>query len=714
MKKIAFLLFLVFALQAPVLTAQDKMLTLEDAVYLNPAIYPDRLPQLGWRSHEDEIVYVDHDTLVGLAVPSLQRRTLATIDDLNAGMMDLGLDSVKRFPGLNFVNSARVWFFVKNNLFEYDLVTRDLAQVNTLPEKAGHRDVCEVNRNIAFTVDNNLFIAVAGQIITVTDDDDPGIVNGQSVHRNEFGINKGTFWSPSGNKLAFYRMDETMVSQYPLVDIDARVAEVKNIRYPMAGMKSHEVTLGVYNLETGKKVFMKTGEPAEQYLTAVTWDPTEKYIYIALLNRDQNHLKLNKYDAETGDLVKTLFEEHNDKYVEPEHPLQFFPSLPGSFIWFSRRDGYQHLYWYVTDGELIKPLTTGEWEVSDLLGVTENGRGLWLTGNMESPVEQHIYYLDIRKLKMTRVSQAHGTHTGMISPSGHWVIDSYSSTGVTRQIELRDTKGDMAGTLLTDRDPLKDYALGETSIITIPGENNVPLYARVIKPPHFDPTVKYPVFLYVYGGPHSQLVTDSWLGGSGLFLQLMAQHGYVVFTLDNRGTSKRGLEFEQAIHRNLGTVEVADQMRGVEWLKEQPWVDTTRMGVDGWSYGGFMTLSMMLKNPGVFRAACAGGPVIDWKYYEVMYGERYMDTPDQNPDGYAEANLLNHIDNLQGDILIIHGTMDPVVVWQNSLKFIQECVNKGKQVEYFVYPGHEHNVRGRDRVHLYDKILRFFDEKLKD
>jgi dipeptidyl-peptidase-4 len=252
------------------------------------------------------------------------------------------------------------------------------------------------------------------------------------------------------------------------------------------------------------------------------------------------------------------------------------------------------------------------------------------------------------------------------------------------------------------------------SIFTLKADDGKDLYCRIIKPSGFDPEKKYPVYFYVYGGPHSQLVSDSWLGAAGLFQNFMAQQGYVVFTMDNRGTANRGLAFEQSIFRNLGTIEVADQMKGVEYLKSLSFVDQNKIGLDGWSYGGFMVISMLLKNPDVFALGCAGGPVIDWKYYEVMYGERYMDRPSQNPDGYNNASLINYVSKLEDKLLIFHGTDDATVVWQNSLSFIKACIDEGKQVDYFVYPGHPHNVRGKDRMHLYGKIMSYFYENMKE
>jgi dipeptidyl-peptidase-4 len=559
---------------------------------------------------------------------------------------------------------------------------------------------------------NNLYYAVGGKIKQITFDEGPGIVNGQTVHRNEFGISKGIFWAPTGDKLAFYRKDESMVTDYPLVNIDTRIAEIENTKYPMAGMTSEQVTLGVYNLADGSTVFMQTGEPKEQYLTSVSWGPDGNYIYIGLLNRDQNHLKLNKYNTSSGEFVATLFEEIHPKYVEPEDPMYFNPENKDEFIWVSERDGYNHLYLHsTTDGALLHQLTEGPWVVTDFLGFFGD-RKVYFLGTKESPLEQNIYSVDLKTYEITRISPDHGTHNAFISKNGKFILDAYSSTDVSREYKLLDHKGKVVRILQEDRNPLADYALGEMSIFTIKSENDSDLYCRMIKPVGFDASKKYPVFIYVYGGPHAQLISDSWLGGARLFLYYMAQKGFVVFTLDNHGTANRGRDFEQSIFRNLGSIEVHDQMLGVEYLKSLPFVDPDRMGVDGWSYGGFMIISMMLKNPGVFKVGVAGGPVIDWKYYEVMYGERYMGTPQSNPEGYKNSSLLNYVDDLQGKLMIIHGTSDPVVMWQNSLQFLKKAIEANKQIDYFVYPGHGHNVRGVDRSHLYEKISNYFIDNL--
>jgi len=711
MKKALVSLFLFGLFISGSILAQDKLLTADDAIYQNRALFPGRISQLQWIGQTDSYAFAKEESFYQVKAKKGTERLLFDLDMLNKGMQDLGLDSLKRLPNLDCYGDENCRFSVNNQYFDYQTNTQKLIKINELPDEAENADFEKDSRFIAYTIKNNVFIATDGQSIQITHDTNPGIVNGQTVHRNEFGIGKGLFWSPESKKLAFYRKDETMVTDYPLVNITTRIAEVENTKYPMAGMTSEQVILGVYSLETGKTVFMKTGEPNDQYLTAVTWGPESKLIYIALLNRDQNHLKLNCYDSETGEFVQTLFEETDPHYVEPENPLYFLPGQNDQFVWVSERDGFNHLYLYNTKGEMIRQLTSGPWVVTGILGFRDDQ--LWFTGTKESPLEDNVYRVEIETGKILRVSPDRGTHSAMVSKTGEYVLDIYSNTYVTRETKLLNNEGKTVRVLLKDNNTLSEYKLGEMSIFTLDADDGTPLYCRMIKPIDFDSTKSYPVIVYVYGGPHVQLITDSWLGGAGLFLNYLAEQGYIIWTLDNRGSANRGRDFEQAIYRQVGQVEVRDQMVGVNYLKSLAYVDTTRMGVDGWSYGGFMTISLMLDNPGVFKAGVAGGPVIDWKYYEVMYGERYMDTPQENPEGYGKASLLSKVDQLQGKLLIIHGTEDPTVVWQQSLAFLQAAIEKRKDIDYFVYPGHEHNMRGKDRAHLYEKISRYFNDFLK-
>jgi dipeptidyl-peptidase-4 len=499
------------------------------------------------------------------------------------------------------------------------------------------------------------------------------------------------------------------------VDVSAREAKLKNIKYPMAGMTGHDVTVGIYQVDTHEVIYLKTEENNNYYLTNLSWSPDEKFIYIAELNREQNHLQLNKYDVATGKKTLTLFEEHNDKYIEPEHPLLFLKNSPDRFILQSARDGYNHLYLYNTEGKLIRSLTSGSGDVTDVLGLDKNGENVFFISNEENPIEFKTYKVNIQNGKKTMLTRADGVHSSRLSASGKYLLDYYSRMGeVPLAIDLIPTDKPQPVRLQTAQNPYEGYAYPEISLSCLKAaDGETDLYYRLVKPLHFDASKRYPVVIYVYGGPHSQMVKDSWLGGARGWELYMAGLGYVVFAMDNRGTSNRGLAFEQAIHRHLGVVETADQMKGVKFLQSLPYIDKDRIGVHGWSYGGFMTANLLLRHPDVFKVGVAGGPVIDWKYYEVMYGERYMDTPEENPEGYEETNMNKLAGNLKSRFLIIHGDEDSSVVWQHSLSFLKACITARTYPDYFVYPGHEHNMMGRDRVHLHEKITRYFEDFLK-
>ena len=581
--------------------------------------------------------------------------------------------------------------------------------------------------HVAYTVGNNLYVDQAA----VTDEPE-GVVCGQSVHRNEFGIMKGIFWSPKGSLLAFYRMDESMVAQYPLVDITQRIGTVDNRRYPMAGETSHKVQVGVYNPATGSTLYLNAGDPTDRYFTNIAWTPDEKQILLIELNRDQNHAKLCRYDATTGEPIgEPLYEEQHPKYVEPMTPAVFLPWDESTFVYQSQRDGYNHLYLFgvagkeATEGETaigstyiervsVKQLTQGDWLVEQILGFNAKKKEIYFSATKESPLQSNIYKVSVTSGKITRLDGAEGVHQASLSGSGLYFIDRYSTPTVPRVVEIVDTsKGKVLNTLLTAADPYEGYDMPEIEVGTIKADDGVTdLYYRLIKPTDFDPAKQYPVVVYVYGGPHAQLISNGWQYSASGWMLYMATKGCVVFTLDGRGSSNRGLEFENVTFRHLGVEECKDQIKGIEYLKSLPYVDGSRIGVHGWSFGGHMTTALMLRYPDVFKAGVAGGPVIDWQYYEVMYGERYMDTPQDNPEGYAETSLKNLAGNLKGRLLVIHDDHDDTCVPQHTLSFMKACVDARSYPDLFIYPNHPHNVGGRDRLHLYHVITRYFDDHL--
>ena len=699
--------------------AQNKMLSSKQL--MTGSLYPrSTMRGVQFVGNTNQIAYIQ-DTVLYMGQPGKAKSCL-TLSQLNKVLQSAGIDALSYMPSIKAINGKEISFNAAGKVLQYNFAKRTLTTIADYPtENVAHSDMDEHSHRTAYTVNNNLYIYDKGNVFSI-ESADQDIVYGQSVHRNEFGIEKGTFWSPKGNLLAFYRMDQSMVTDYPLVNTTARIAREQPFKYPMAGMKSHEVTVGIYNTANNSVLYLDTRRDEsvaerENYLTNISWDPTEEYLYIAKINREQNHMWLERYDVADGAFDTVLFEEQNSRYVEPCDPMMFIPGSPDQFLWFSLRDGYKHLYLYNTDGELIKQVTKGNYEVEGIIGFDAKAENLFIYANKDNPTGRAAYRVNLVTLEMTPITPTEGTHYVVVSADGTMVIDSYSAVNVPGRCNVSKYKGTK---LVSEKNlydlsnPLVDYAMPQINMGSIKAADGViDLYYRLITPPNMAAGKKYPTLVYVYGGPHSQLVTDSWLGGGNLYFLFLAQQGYVVFTLDNRGTDNRGFEFESCTHRQLGTIEMADQMEGVKFLQSLPYVDKERMGVEGWSFGGFMTITMKLAHPEIFKVGCAGGPVIDWKWYEVMYGERYMDTPQENPEGYAGNSLLNKAKDLQGRLLVIHGAEDNTVVWQNSIEFIDACIKAGKQVDYFIYPHHEHNVRGYDRLHLYEKMFDYYETFLK-
>ncbi|MBT6234751.1 MAG: prolyl oligopeptidase family serine peptidase [Bacteroidetes bacterium] len=695
--------------------SQDKLLTINDAI-TGYHLYPKGLRDVQWLPGGQWFSQVA--TLDGKQVIEVQeiavtkgRNIIVTLDDINAALPEG--KTLSRLPRANWISDKEFQFITDKQGYAYDIeekgsralsYTNDagIGRVQYFDDGSGIYG--ETTNGFAYSRDNE-----GKEIGSNTD----GIVIGKTVHRSEFGITNGLFPSPSHELMAYYEMDERMVTQYPLYVLADTPATVQMIRYPTAGAKSHHVQVKIKNMATADApITIQTTGDKEQYLTNVSWSADEKYVLIAIVNRAQNHMWLNKYDAKTGAFIKTLFEEQNKKYVEPEHPAVFLKNDPNKFIWWSERDGYNHLYLYDLEGNMLKQLTKGQWIVTEYHGMSAEGDKFYITATKDSPLERHLYCVNVKNGKMKNLTQTSGYHGLKANKDCSLFIDDYSNTGTPRAIRLIDGDGNLKEVIHQAENPLAEYKIVQMELGKLKGNSGDDLYYRVFKPIDFDANKKYPVVVYLYNGPHLQLITNRWLGGANLWYQYMAQQGYVVFSIDGRGSADRGFAFESAIHRNCGEKEMEDQLTGVEWLKKQSWVDADRLGIHGWSYGGFMTTSVMSRHPGVFKVGVAGGPVIDWTLYEVMYTERYMDTPQENPEGYERTNLKNHVQNLDGKLLMIHGGQDNVVLWQHSLQFLEKAIDEGVQLDYFVYPNHEHNVRGKDRIHLYQKVSEYFFDHL--
>ncbi len=694
----------------------QKQFTLEDLNF-GGTNYSNMIPQnrtLVWWG--DRLVHLSDDTCYTVNLGNGKETRLFTLAKLNAALGNdkIGsLGTAVTFPyasqPLALVGGSKGYYLYnfKKGTIEYSVSKSGDEQAEAW--NATSRTLARVEKDNLWVGDKQL-----------TTDGSRDIVYGQSVHRNEFGIDGGLFWSPDGKRLAFYRMDQSMVTDYPEVTIPEVADSIDTIaslapeKYPMAGQTSHKVTVGVYDLATGRTIYLQAGDPTDRYFTNVAWSPDGTVIYMQELNRDQNDCRLVSYDATTGKKLAELYRETDEKYVEPLHPIVFLPWDSTQFIMQSQRDGYNHLYIYDTTGKQVKQLTSGKWVVEQLVGFNTQHQSVVITSNELNPLQRNTFVVDVNTGKRALMGSDNGWHTPILSASGRYIADKYQAPDVPRHIDVINIDNGRTLSYYNAPDPWTGYTVPTYECGTITAADGVtPLYYRMVKPADFDPSKKYPTVVYVYGGPHAHNVDAGWHWRSRSWETYMAQKGYVLFILDNRGSERRGKDFEQVTFRQLGQEEMKDQMKGVEFLRTLPYVDTTRLGVHGWSFGGFMTISLMTNYPGVFKVGVAGGPVIDWKWYEVMYGERYMDTPQTNPEGYAKTSLLKKAKDLKGKLQIIIGYNDPTVVPQHALSFLKACIEAGTQPDFFTYPGQGHNMRGHQSVHLHERITQYFEDYLK-
>lgn len=706
MKKLFTLIL--FSLSWFTVFSQQKEMTLEDAVLGRRSYLAPSEPEgLQWRNNQ-AYVFIKNDTLWQNTIKKDETTPLLTLTDLNTASGSLQF-IFRRFPGFSFINENQILINLSSRLLIYNIENEAFSLQLNIPDNAENKDFCKETNQLAYTINNNLYITTEEGETQITNELNKDIIYGQIVDREEFGIEKGTFWSTDGKYLAFYRKDESMVGDYPMVDFMQREAVGSTIKYPMAGMASQQVTVGIYNTETGEVSYLNTGIPDDHYLTNISWGPNDEYIYIAELNRGQDHMQLNQYSVSTGEKTKTLFEETSSTYVEPLHPIIFSKTNPDQFYYWSRKDGWFHIYLYNTKGEQISQITKGNWEVTDIYGTDEKEKYLYYQSTEESPIERQIYKVDITSGKAEKLSESAGTHTTQFSADKAYFIDRWEASDIPGVIDLVNSDGKLLKTIHESENTLSDYKLGENRIFTIKAaDNETDLYCRMILPNDLDTSKKYPVIVYVYGGPHDQLIINTWHNDASWWQYYMASKGYIVFTVDGRGSDWRGKAFEEVTYRQLGVVETSDQMKGIEYLKSLPYVDQERIGVHGWSFGGYMTLNLMLRESDTFKVGVAGGPVVDWKMYEVMYGERYMDTPEENPEGFEETSMLNHVKDLQGKLMLIHGVQDNIVLMQHSMQFLRECIKQNKPVDFFAYPTHEHHVTGTDELHLMEKVSQYY------
>ena len=709
MRKFIPILLLLFV---SLISAQEiKHLTLEDAVLgRSKGLYPAR-ESFQWVDKTNQYVFVKEDSLLMASEANLTMEKSTHL--LNLSELQKTIPDIKGMPfPFQNITENEITFDHQNAIIRYNYKIHEVSEKINYPDESENVDSNAQANALAYTIENNLYIATsANSKIIVTNSEDKNIVSGQAIARSEFGITNGIFWSPGGTLLAFYQKDETKVTNYPLVDVTSTPATLSNIKYPMNGMNSEIPKVGIFNLNTAKLVYLDIDTTDEHYLTNLSWSPDDKFVFLAEINRDQNHMWFTMYDTSTGKKIKTLFEEKNDKWVEPENTAVFLPNSTTKFLWLSERDGFMNLYLYDINVGLVNQLTNYKWVVKGIIGFDESKEQVIISGTGNDPRETKYFKVSLKNGETIALTSESGSHRAQLSPNGNYLLDSYSSLNIPGIIKIKDIDRGKGQVLFTAENPLKDYQLGTTEFITLKAKNGVDLFGRIIKPANFDATKKYPVLIYVYGGTHAQMVRNSWMGGSNLWMQWMAaEQGYIVFTLDNQGSANRGFAFESIIHRQAGEQEMEDQLLGVDYLKSLPYVDANRFSLHGWSYGGFMTNSLMLRHPGVFTTAVAGGPVTDWKWYEIMYGERYMDRWQENEAGFNKSRVHNYVQNLDGKLLEIVGSVDPIVVPQHTMTLLDAFIKNKKQVDFFSYPMHPHNVRGIDRVHLMKKVLDYIIE----
>jgi len=698
------------------MSAQDKLFTLEDLNF-GGTNYRNMLPKNIWTTWwGEQLMYQDADE-GGVLDNRGQRHTCFTLEQVNA--VTSGDDNAIIHTAMNasYPYPAQPLVLLSNahQQILYNFKAKKIEWQQSL-EGVTVKAWNSSSRALAYKKsDNQLYVNDNGKETQLTTDGSREIVYGEAVHRNEFGIMEGLFWSPDGQQLAFYRMDQQMVADYPQVNVYEREASYEPDKYPMAGMTSHQVTVGIYNLKTQQTHYLKAGDPTDRYFTNIAWSPDCKTIYMFELNRGQNDCRLISYNAETGDKIAELYRETSDKYVEPMNPITFLPWDHSQFIMQSQKDGYNHLYLYNTKGQELKQLTSGSWVVKEFVGFNIKKKSVIILSNEQHPLQSNAYAVNIANGKRTLIDEGIGVaQTVRLSTSGAQLLKKFSAPDIPRRIELIQTSNGKRNTLLDAADPWDGYQQPQFEMGCIKAaDEKTDLYYRMVKPHDFDPSKKYPTVVYVYGGPHAHNIDASWHWLSRTWETYMAQKGYILFILDNRGSEYRGRDFEQATFHQLGQIEMKDQIKGVEYLRTLPYVDMDRLGVHGWSYGGYMTISLMTNYPDVFKVGVAGGPVIDWKWYEVMYGERYMGTPKSNPEGYAKCSLIKQAKNLKGRLQIITGYNDATVVPQHCLSFIDACVKAGTQPDFFAYPGEEHNMRGHASVHLHERITQYFEDYLK-
>ncbi len=602
------------------------------------------------------------------------------------------------------------------NIFLYDLKTKNFYQLTDTESEQVNIKFSPDGKYVGFVRDNNIFIIDTEkfQETQLTFDGNKHILNGKFdwVYEEEWSIIDGWSWSEDSKYIAFWQLDENQVPEFPIINYANDPPEIKKIRYPKAGQKNSIVKIGVINIKTKEIKWFDIGSEEDIYIPRIFWIPKSNKLAIFKVNRLQNKLEILEADPITSK-TKKLMEENSDTWLDVEQSNYFFLN-DGSFIYTSEKDGYNHIYITTFSNKIgSRQITKGEFDVVKILTIDEKKKIIYFTSTEKSPLERHLYQVYFNGKGFKRVTQESGTHTINISPNFEYYIDTYSNANSIPKVILYSIDGKLIRTIENNDIPAFDeYKLSKKEFFKFRTSDNVELNGWIIKPVDFDPQKKYPVLIYVYGGPGSQTVFDQW-DRNNLWYTLLTQKGYIIVSVDGRGTGARGTNFRKIVYKNLGKWETHDQIEAAKYLANLSYIDKSRIGIWGWSYGGYMALMSILLGNEIFKTAIAVAPVTDWKYYDTIYTERYMQTPELNPDGYKESSVLSYVDYLRGKLLVIHGTDDDNVHWQNTISLVNALQKNNKQFLTMFYPGKDHSISGGiTRLHLYALMTNFILENL--
>ena len=602
------------------------------------------------------------------------------------------------------------------NYFLYDLKEKDLRRLTNVSEIQYNQKFSSDGSKLGFVRGNNIYyFDLAQETETqLTADGADHLINGKFdwVYEEEFSISDGWAWSPDGASIAYWQLDENRVPEYHMVDFMTKRSEVETMRYPKAGDTNSVVRIGIVSVKTRKTVWMDIGKEEDIYIPRMQWFPDGKQLLIQRLNRLQNKLELLVANAETG-TSSVLFTEESKTWIEEGYEAILLKSGKQLFH-ISDKDGYAHIYLVDLVSKKETQITKGEWEVEGISGIDEEQQVIYFTASVKTPLERHFYSIRFDGSRMKQLTADGFSHTINLAPDRQNFLDTYSKTNMPPKIAIVSTDGKMNRIVEENANSsITDLHLAPEEFFQFSTSDGLVLNASMMKPPDFNQTQKYPLLIYVYGGPNSQSVSNAWGGPNDLWHRMLAQKGYVVVRIDGRGTGKRGKEFRDIVYKNLGKWEVNDQCEGVKYLISQSFIDSTRVGIWGWSYGGYMAVSSILRANHVFKTAVAVAPVTDWHLYDDIYTERYMGLPAENPEGYKESSTLLYVNQLQGNLLIAHGTTDDNVHWQNTMQLVDALQKAGKHFDIQFYVNKNHGITGGNtRVHLFETITKYLLEKL--